>query len=76
MQGAKDLLDSERGVFCVLMLVAATVLCVLKIINGDSWMTFAKYLVVALVTSKTLTGGLDQVLNKQPQPTQPPTASA
>lgn len=74
MSGFKDLLDSERGVFCMLVLIAATALCFAKIITGDSWMSFAKYLVVTLVASKTLTGGIDQFLGNTPQPTPTPKA--
>ena len=54
MQGARDLADSERGIFCLLLLVAATALAVLKIIMGADWLMFAKWLAVTLVASKRL----------------------
>lgn len=75
MQGAKDLFDSERGVFGLLMLVAVTLLAVLKIISGADWLTFGQLLLVTLVGSKTLTGALDQWINK-PTAVPPPTAQS
>jgi hypothetical protein len=62
MGGTKDLLASERGVFCILILVAATVLAALKVITGADWLTLAKWLAVALVTSKTVTGAADRIV--------------
>jgi hypothetical protein len=76
MQGAKDLANSERGIFVIAVLLAATILAAIKVISGADWITLAKYLVVTLVASKTLTGGLDQFLGGNPQPTPTPTASA
>lgn len=73
MQGARDLIASERGWFCLLLLAAATVLAVLKVITGADWLTFAKYLVVTLVVSKTATGAIE-TLTAKTAPTQPPTA--
>lgn len=64
MQGARDLLASERGCFCLALLVAATVLASLKIITGSDWLTFAKYLVLALVASKTTTNAIETLTGK------------
>lgn len=75
MQGARDLIASERGWFCLLLLVAATVLAVLKIITGGDWLTFAKYLVVTLVASKTATGAIETLTGKVAS-TSPPTSSS
>ena len=77
MQGAKDLLDSERGIFCILVAVAATVLVIVGSITGQNWLDFMKWLSVALVTSKTATTALDQVLKQgSGSATAPPTASS
>lgn len=62
MQGLKDLFASERGVFCLVLVIAATVLAGMKIITGADWMTFAKWLALALVTSKTITGATDRII--------------
>lgn len=75
MQGAKDLLGSERGVFCLLVLIAATLLAILKIITGADWLTFSQAMMLALVGSKTMTGALDQWLNK-PAAVSAPTAQS
>ena len=66
MQGARDLADSERGIFCLLLLVAATALAVLKIITGADWLMFAKWLAVTLVASKTATGAIETWTGKAP----------
>lgn len=58
-QGAIDLFDSERGLFCVLVLVAITVLVVLGKIDGAMWLEFAKWLTVTLVASKTVTAAVE-----------------
>lgn len=75
MIGVKDLLESERGVFCLLILIAATLLAILKVITGTEWLTFGQLLLVTLVGSKTLTGALDQWINK-PTAVAPPTAQS
>ena len=74
MQGAKDLLDSERGIFCVLLLIAATVLVIVGSISGQSWLDFMKWVAVTLVISKTATTAVQQFLDKGSAPTPPPTA--
>lgn len=68
MQGAKDLLESERGVFCLTMLVSVTILVILGKLTGPDWLGFAKLLVMALVTSKTLTGAVETWVNPAEQP--------
>lgn len=67
MQGTIDLLKSERGVFCLLVLAAVTVLAFVGRITGDQWIEFVKYLVGALVASKTVTTAMDSWTAKQPQ---------
>lgn len=63
-QGAIDLFDSERGLFCVLVLFAITLLVVLGKLDGATWTDFAKYLVGVLVASKTVTGAIEQIRSK------------
>lgn len=72
MQGAKDLIASERGVFCVLILIAVTILAILKVVSGTDWLDFTKWLTVTLVASKTVTGAVETWTGKGPQPTPPP----
>jgi hypothetical protein len=76
MQGAKDLFDSERGVFAILLLIAATVLVIVGSITGQSWLDFMKWVGLALIGFKTVTTGIQQFIDKGSPPTQPPTASS
>lgn len=68
MQGAKDLIASERGFFCLLVLLSATVLAVVGAITGQSWLDFAKWLTLALVASKTATTAVDAVMATKTPP--------
>lgn len=74
MKGAKDLIESERGIFCILVLIAATILAIVKVITGEVWGALVKWIALSLVMSKTATGALDQWL--KPEAVQPPTASS
>ena len=65
-QGTKDLFASERGVFCILLLLCVTVLVAVGKVTADDWLTFAKYLLVVLVASKTATGALETLTGKVP----------
>jgi hypothetical protein len=71
MKGAKDLLDSERGIFCLSVLVCVTILAAMKIITGADWTSLVKWLVLGLVASKTITYG-----KADPVAISPPTASS
>ena len=55
-EGIRDLFASERGVFCILLLVAVTLLAFFSKVTADQWIEFAKWLVTVLVASKTITG--------------------
>ena len=68
MNGALDLLDSERGVFCIFALVCATVLALFAGLTVDQWLDFAKYLTGFLVASKTITTAVETVTNRKQQP--------
>ena len=74
MQGIADLVESERGIFCLLVLVAATVLSIMRIITGADWLDFAKYLTVTLVGSKTITTAVDSLKGNGKTPA-PPTGA-
>lgn len=67
MIGMKDLLASERGVFCIAVLLIASVLVFLGKLDGASWLDFAKYLTTALVASKTVTTAVDTYTTKKQQ---------
>ncbi len=72
MTGAVDLMESERGVVCILVLIAVTVLAVLKVITGEQWLTYTQVIVMGLVASKTVTGAIETVTAKKtPAPPAP-----
>jgi hypothetical protein len=73
MKGVKDLLDSERGVLCLALLMAATLLAFLGKLPVLDWLTFAKWLAMTLVVSKTFTGAVETWTTPAQQP---PTASS
>lgn len=63
-QGLKDLLGSERGVITLLLLVASIVLVIAKAITVEEWLSFTKWIVMALVLSKTVTGTVERLTAK------------
>ncbi len=65
--GTKDLLASERGTLCMLLVVAATVLAIVGIINADQWLAYTKWICVALVASKTVTGTIETLKGSKPE---------
>jgi len=62
MQGIKDLLGSERGMITLVLIALVTILTVLKIISGADWLSYTKWLAVAIITAKTATGVMDRVV--------------
>lgn len=58
-QGLKDLLLSERGTICVLLIAASTFLVVIGRLDIASWLVFAKWIATVLVASKTVTGAVE-----------------
>lgn len=67
MNGAIDLLHSERGIFSLALILAVTVLAALSIVTGDQWIDFAKWIAITLVASKTVTTAVETIVAKQPQ---------
>lgn len=68
MTGVTDLLESERGVVCILLLVAVTILVVLDKLTGEQWLTYTQVVVGLLVASKTITGVVETVKNGNGKP--------
>ena len=60
MQGARDLLASERGIFCCSALVSITILAAMRVITAEQWLDFARYMVGVLVASKTVTTAVEK----------------
>lgn len=74
MQGIHDLFDSERGVFCVLLVVIAAAFVIVGKMTVDQWINFVQVIGVALVGSKTVTGVAETIAAGK-QPGQPSASS-
>lgn len=59
--GITDLFESERGVFAILIVIAATVLVVMGVLGADSWIDLVKWIGGALIVSKTVTTAVTTV---------------
>lgn len=66
MRGAIDLANSERGVICIVGILAAMVLVILGKLDATAWVTFTQWLVITLVASKTVTGVIETMRGPQP----------
>ena len=67
INGISDLMHSERGVFCFVALICATVLAALQQLTVDQWLEFAKWTLAFLVASKTVTTAVETFALKKPQ---------
>lgn len=52
--GIKDLLASERGMFCLACVVACTVFFCLGMVTSSQWISFVQWASVTVVASKTV----------------------
>lgn len=72
MQGIFDLLDSERGVFCVLLVFCCTIFVVVGKMSVDQWISYTQATGAVLVASKTVTGVAETMAKRStPQPAAP-----
>jgi hypothetical protein len=65
--GVVDLLHSERGTFALITIVLATVLAIVGVFDGATWIELVKYLGLTLIASKTITTAVETVTLKKPQ---------
>ncbi len=65
MQGAVDLLDSERGVFALAVLLAATVLAALGTLPPADWLGIIKWIGITLIAGKTVTTAVQTVVDNK-----------
>ncbi len=56
MGAIKDLWASERGLLCLAIIVAATVLRGLAMMTTDQWIELVKWVFVTYAAAKTVTG--------------------
>ena len=57
--GITDLIESERGILTILLVVAVTLLAIAKIVTGEQWLAYTQAVAIALVASKTVTGAIE-----------------
>ena len=57
--GTVDLLNSERGTLCVVLVIASTILVALAKISPEAWLEYTKWIAVTLVAGKTITSALE-----------------
>lgn len=67
-QGTIDLLNSERGTLCVLLVLAATILAIIGLLAVDEWVSYTKWIATVLVASKTVTAAVETMRSNQPPP--------
>lgn len=60
-QGTLDLLASERGTLCMLLVIASTLLVVTGYLTAEQWLTYTQWICVTLVASKTITGAIQHM---------------
>ncbi len=64
MDGIKNLFSSEHGIFGILLIVGATVLCILKIMTVEDWKSFAQVIFVAYAGSQAVISGTQSIANR------------
>lgn len=67
MKGISDLLASERGAFCIALLIASTVLVIINKLDAQMWVDLMKYVGVTLIASKAVTTAVETYTTKKPQ---------
>lgn len=67
-QGTLDLLSSERGTICVLLVLASTILVITGFLTAEQWLTYTQWICVTLVASKTVTGAIETLRGPAPAP--------
>jgi len=72
MTGIKDLFASERGVFAIALLIAATIFVVLGDMTIDQWTSFMQWIGGALILGKTVTTAVEMLT--KPKQTEVPEA--
>lgn len=67
MQGFRDLLGSERGVFSLLVFITSIAFVVLRLMDIVQWIDLIKFVVGALLLTKTVTGSVHTLAHKPGQ---------
>ncbi len=58
MGAIKDLLNSERGIVAIALIIAATVLCALGSISTQQWLDYSTWIFTTYAAAKTITGAI------------------
>lgn len=70
MGAIKDLLESERGLVAIALIIASTVLFGVGNLTNDQWISFVKWVFAAYVAGKTVSGSVALVANRTSQPSE------
>lgn len=65
MGAITDLFNSERGLLAVIIIIAATALCLANKLAVADWSTFTQFIFAAYVGGKTITG-VAQIIKNPP----------
>lgn len=71
VNGLRDLLDSERGVFALALAIFSSLLVYTDRMTIQQWADFNQWLGVMLIGSKTITTGLE-IAKRAPNPAPTP----
>lgn len=67
-QGTIDLLNSERGALCVLLVLASAIFVIVGKLPVADWIKYTQVIAVTLVASKTVTGAIETMTPATPTP--------
>jgi len=73
MNGLKDLLASERGIFAIVLALSSTALAIVGPMTIEQWLDFNKWISAFLIGSKTITTGIEMFRSRAPAPAATPT---
>jgi len=66
MQGIKDLINSERSMFCLLVLAIATALTLAGKLTGTEWVSVVGTLITFLMAAKTVSHYIETKVSVAP----------
>jgi hypothetical protein len=71
MGAIKDLLESERGLIALALIIGGTVLCATRVMTVDQWKDFTTWVFGAYVAGKTVTGAVQIIKGPAPNAAPP-----
>lgn len=59
MDGIKGFLNSKRGMLCLALIIAASVLAIMAIFTKDDWIAYTKWIFTAYVAGESTTKAME-----------------